>query len=205
MGKKVASIIGIVLGIAIIIVGFCVMNPDTYTVGDPFMKFGGDFYTEMYDVTREVGREVQRAYENICNAIGWLIVAIGLFDIAYFVCKMAFCGENFIVNHNSTAPTLSASTHTTQDKTTQDKKTPNPALAKTEKIPVVAARPDSMESNATQKKVYAEGEFVPGRSYSYGNEEIFENKRYVCVSPSETVWNPNQFPAQWKELSDCDD
>ena len=215
MKKKTASIIGIILGIAIIIVGFCVMNPETYLLGTrdslgSLIEFGADFYTEIYHMTYSTAHQVQKAYVNICNAIGWLIVAIGLFDIAYFVCKMASCDENYSGNNYNAAPTT-ASTYTTQSQatptlsasthTTQDKKTPNPALAKTERPPVVAARQDSMESNATQKKVYAEDEFVPGRSYSYGDEVIFENKRYVCVSPSATVWNPSQFPAQWKEIS----
>ena len=43
----------------------------------------------MYDVTRDVGGAVQQAYKNICNAIGWLIVAVGLLDVAYFGYKMA--------------------------------------------------------------------------------------------------------------------
>ena len=109
MEKKTASIIGIVLGIAIIIVGICVMNPETYTVGDPFIKFGADFYTEMYDVTRDVGGAVQRAYKNICNAIGWLIVAIGLFDVAYFVCKMV-SSEQDNYNGYTVAPSIATST-----------------------------------------------------------------------------------------------
>ena len=110
MGKKVASIIGIVLGIAIIIIGVSVMNPEIYTVGDPIMKFGADFYTEIYDVTREVGGAVQRAYKNICNAIGWLIVAIGLVDIAYFICKMASSEENTLKNTCDFVPTAAVST-----------------------------------------------------------------------------------------------
>jgi hypothetical protein len=109
MKKQTTSIIGIALGIAIIIIGICVMNPETYTVGDPFIKFGADFYTEMYDVTQEVGGAVQRAYVNICNAIGWLIVAIGLFDVAYFVCKMV-SSEQDNYNGYTVAPSIATST-----------------------------------------------------------------------------------------------
>jgi hypothetical protein len=132
MEKKAASIIGIILGIAIIIVGFCVqgINVDaddhesygTPTIGS-YIKFGADFYTEMYAVTQDVGDAVNSANKNIhgavnnaqrnicgaiekaCDAIGWLIVAIGLFDIAYFVCKMASCGENYSGNNYNAAPT----------------------------------------------------------------------------------------------------
>ena len=122
MGKKKASIIGVVLGIAIIIVGFCVMNPETYQLGTrdslgSLIEFGADFYTEIYHMTYSTAHQVQKAYVNICNAIGWLIVAIGLFDIAYFVCKMASCDENYSGNNYNAAPTT-ASTYTTQSQAT---------------------------------------------------------------------------------------
>ena len=111
MDKKTASIIGIVVGIAIIIIGICVMNPETFQIGERNslglpIEFGADFYTEMYGVTLDVGGAVQQAYKNICNAIGWLIVAIGLVDIAYFICKMASCKDDGArVEHNKVTPT----------------------------------------------------------------------------------------------------
>ena len=138
MNKKIASIIGIVLGVAIIIVGFCVqgvsVDVSSSSIGR-YITFGADFYTEMYAVTQEVGEAVNSANKNIhgavniaqrnicgavesvCGAIGWLIVAIGLFDIAYFVCKMASCGENYSGNNYNAAPTT-ASTYTTQSQAT---------------------------------------------------------------------------------------
>ena len=128
MGKKKASIIGIVLGIAIIIIGVCVqgisVDAGGADVGSSYMQFGADFYTEIYDVTRDVGIAVNRAQTNICgavesvcDAIGWLIIVIGLFDIAYFVCKMASCGDNYSGNNYNAAPTT-ASTYTTQSQAT---------------------------------------------------------------------------------------
>ena len=39
-------------------------------------------------MTYQVGHQVQIAYVNICNAIGWLIFAIGAFDICFFLRKM---------------------------------------------------------------------------------------------------------------------
>ena len=133
MEKKTASIIGIVLGIAIIIVGFCVQGISVDAagadVGNSYMKFGADFYTEIYDVTRDVGLAMNRAQRNICgavesvcDAIGWLIVALGLFDIAYFVCKKASCEESsceedYSGNNYSAAPTT-ASTYTAQRQAT---------------------------------------------------------------------------------------
>ena len=112
MGKKTASIIGIVLGIAIIIIGISVMNPETIllgkrdSLGSLLGQYGADFYTDIYHMTYEVGFEVQKAYVNICNAIGWLIVAVGLVDIAYFVYKMASCEDDGArVGHNKVTPT----------------------------------------------------------------------------------------------------
>ena len=81
--------IGVIVGIVIIIIGCMIMNPETYTIGEPFLTFGADFYTEIYDVTQSVGTAVQRAYKNICNAIGWLIIAIGAMDLCYFGYKFS--------------------------------------------------------------------------------------------------------------------
>ena len=96
--KLLTKIIGIILGVAILIIGFSVQGisvsySSTYLGRD--IKFGADFYTEMYAVTRDVGRAVDnnqraicRGIESVCSAIGWLIVAIGLVDIAFFTDKL---------------------------------------------------------------------------------------------------------------------
>ena len=94
MNQKTARIIGIALGIIIINIGLYVMNPETHLLGSrdslgSLIEFGADFYTEIYHMTYSAAHQVQTAYVNICNAIGWLIVAIGLLDVAYFVYKMA--------------------------------------------------------------------------------------------------------------------
>ena len=118
MNKKIASIIGGVLGAVIIIIGFCVMGisvePYSITIGSD-IKFGADFYTEMYDVTRDVGRAINstrftlvNAVEGVCDAIGWLIVAIGLVDLAYFGLKVAPSGEDNSGNTYAAAPATSA-------------------------------------------------------------------------------------------------
>lgn len=102
--KKSLSIFGIIVGIIIIIIGFYVQNisvdsSDT-NVGSSYMKFGADFYTEMYDVTRDVGLAINNAQENICNAvericdaIGWLIISIGAIDFCFFAYKFAMVNE----------------------------------------------------------------------------------------------------------------
>ena len=117
MAKKTASSIGIILGIAIIVIGFFVqgisIEVSTRTIGSD-IRFGADFYTEIYDVTRDVGFAVNKtstavaeAAEGVCDAIGWLIIAIGVFDIAYFICKAASAdddSENIVYVQTPAAP-----------------------------------------------------------------------------------------------------
>lgn len=93
MKKNVVNYAGVVLGVFAIVIGFVVMNPETYILGrrdalGSLVEFGADFYTEMYHMTYQVGMEVQRAYANVCNAVGWLIVFFGAFDICYFLSKI---------------------------------------------------------------------------------------------------------------------
>lgn len=85
--KIVTSGIGILVGFILIIIGLNVRTPEVYKIGED-IAFGADFYTEIYDVTRDVGGAVNIATKNICNAIGWLIFAIGAFDICFFLRKM---------------------------------------------------------------------------------------------------------------------
>ena len=128
MEKKAASIIGIILGIAIIIVGFCVqgISIERYSssIGSD-IKFGADFYTEIYDVTRDVGYAVNNAkntivdaIESVCDAIGWLIVAIGLVDVGYFIYKRASCEGSYSGISYRPAPPAMVSTYTTQNQAT---------------------------------------------------------------------------------------
>ena len=133
MNKKTAGIIGIILGIAIIVIGFCVTGisveagshslSGASTIGKD-VAFGADFYTEIYSVTQDVGYAVNAASRNIngavnnaqqnicgaveraCDAIGWLIVAIGLFDIAYFVCKISSGEDNGTNSTYNVAPAI---------------------------------------------------------------------------------------------------
>ena len=93
IAKVVTCCIGIIIGIAIIAIGFNVQSPETYKIGEynllgDSISFGADFYTEMYAVTQDTGNAVNNATREICSAIGWLIVAIGAFDICFFLSKM---------------------------------------------------------------------------------------------------------------------
>ena len=105
--RRIIAILGILVGIVIIIIG--VETTNTYIwktdVGDG-LRFGADFYTEIYEVTSEVGHAVNNntaGLEHVCEAIGWLIVSIGAIDIlafAYLLCapeqktyKKVFCSD----------------------------------------------------------------------------------------------------------------
>lgn len=116
LSKIIVSGVGILIGIIIIIVGFNVQSISgtyisEYTVGEP-IEFGADFYTEMYNVTKDVGNAVNNAANDlgsaianacgyICNAVGWLIVVIGLIDICVFGYKLFGAVEAMLSNNRS--------------------------------------------------------------------------------------------------------
>ena len=86
--RRLVAILGIIVGFVIIVIGINYVNTYiwTDTVGS-YLRFGADFYTEMYDVTREVGAAINRNTRGIsmvCEAIGWLIVSIGAIDVVGF-------------------------------------------------------------------------------------------------------------------------
>lgn len=93
--KLIACCIGIIVGIAIIFIGFEAQKVSSTSIGT-YMKFGADFYSEIYLVTMNVGKAVNNVNKNICETIGWLIISLGAIDICYFVnklCSLDFIGE----------------------------------------------------------------------------------------------------------------
>lgn len=90
--KKIVSIIGIVIGVIIIIIGFSLQNTSSYAIGKP-IAFGADFYTEMYAVTKDVGRAINNAINDLIYAISWLIISLGAIDICFFVYKLVKASE----------------------------------------------------------------------------------------------------------------
>jgi hypothetical protein len=80
-------IAGIIVGIVIVFAGFSVEN--SYPEIGRSIKFGADFYTEIYDVTQDVGRALNSAINSLISAIGTLITAIGAIDICFFGLKLA--------------------------------------------------------------------------------------------------------------------
>lgn len=74
-------IIGIIAGAIVIILGLSLLNSgDTAS----YASFGGDFYSYSYKATRYAANNLSV----IINALAYLLIAFGLFDIAYFGCKL---------------------------------------------------------------------------------------------------------------------
>ena len=115
--------LGIAIGLLISFLGFLVTTMDIGTattdkIGED-IKFGADFYTEMYDVTKDVGKavnnvtkEINDAIDKICTAIGMLIFSIGLLDIAFFTYKILSTADSATTKHN-----VNYTTHRALDKT----------------------------------------------------------------------------------------
>jgi hypothetical protein len=98
--KKIVSIIGIVIGVIIIIIGFSLQDTSNYSIGKS-IKFGADFYTEMYDVTKDVGRAINYAINDLICAISWLIISLGAIDICFFVYKLVKASEVSAIEVNA--------------------------------------------------------------------------------------------------------
>lgn len=77
----VFPIIGIISGVAAIIIGISMIGTGDYAV---YTSFGGDFYTYSYKATRY-------AANNLCTIIdilAYFAIVWGVYDISYFGCKL---------------------------------------------------------------------------------------------------------------------
>lgn len=47
-------------------------------------------------------------------------------------------------------------------------------------------------------------EYVVGKWYYNGDKISYKGKNYVCIAPEGVVctWNPDEYPAYWKEISE---
>lgn len=103
--KLIVCIIGILIGLALIYVGFTVRGGSydmvsTSSIGQP-NEFCNKYEDEMYNATQDVGHAVNnttravnesvKALANVCDAIGWLIIALGATDACFFTYKL--CAE----------------------------------------------------------------------------------------------------------------
>ena len=83
----VAKIIGIVLGIVLLVVGINLTKVEIHSIGTSGMRFGADFYTEIYDVTQDVGGAVNRSIRSMHQCAGTILACIGALTIVGYINK----------------------------------------------------------------------------------------------------------------------
>ena len=98
--QKIVSIIGIIVGIAIIVMGIILMDTSSYGIGG-YIKFGADFYTEIYAVTRDVGHAINYAINNLIRTVSWLIIAVGAIDVCFFAYSLVKSSNAYVPNPSS--------------------------------------------------------------------------------------------------------
>jgi len=76
------ALVGMVFGVVMIILGFVAKDWGSYA---DYATFGGDFYTYSYRASRYAANNLI----DVIDAIGFVIISMGLFDIAFFGCKLA--------------------------------------------------------------------------------------------------------------------
>ena len=86
---KVISLIGVAAGILVIILGIVVMDSYSGSWSDTSTSFGGDFYTYSYKATARAGNNVDEVGDMLQQALGFILIAMGLFDSCYFGLKFA--------------------------------------------------------------------------------------------------------------------
>ena len=129
MVKRVFSILGIIAGLALIILGLYVWyefsTRFSYSlVTAELTSFGGDYYTYEYKATRLVGMHLADIWfgiQNFLKICGFVIAGFGLAFTCLFGCKL---GETFNKsNNNHTSESRSVFI---ESKSVSDENKPNP-------------------------------------------------------------------------------
>ena len=180
--KKVAAIIGIVVGFIIIIIGFCIQNTSVYGIGES-IKFGADFYTEMYSVTKDVGYAINYAINDLIRAIGWLIISLGAINICFFAYKLVTC---FSVSEN---------VESTQRQTSVINETVRIIAPPTTQEAEENIKPETEENTncATEEHVNCANE---SQNQNTPDQNIIGNTHWICgkchsknLLSNDTCWN----------------
>ena len=204
--KRNIALIGVIVCIIVAVLGLILVFADAGTEGYDtpeyyhdygYANFGTDYYSYSNNNAARTAYNSVRIVKNQEVIVNKVLLVGGL--LMFAIGAMGACGFGVVFvgtgnYYNVAVPT------TTPGYTAQNQKTPQVISEKTDVNPVVQTCSPTVKSSPSQRKVYAEGEFVPGKSYRNGDEVIFENKKYVCLASGSTVWNPIQFPAQWKEI-----
>ena len=91
--KKVFCIIGILIGIFIMYLGFGITQKDIGLGSslDTHITFGADFYTYEYEATARAANAVKNVgwyIEDVFNSMGFFIISIGGVVVCYFGCVL---------------------------------------------------------------------------------------------------------------------
>ena len=93
--ELVYSIVGIAVSVALLIIGIFAWC-DAGSIGylRQGLRFGADFYTEMYDVTESVMinvANVGNAVYSVCELIGSVLTVVSVLMLVFYIKKMIFC------------------------------------------------------------------------------------------------------------------
>jgi hypothetical protein len=86
---KIISLIGVAAGILVIVLGIVVMSSYSGSWSDTSTSFGADFYTYSYKATARAGNNIDEVGDMLQQALGFILIAMGLFDSCYFGLKFA--------------------------------------------------------------------------------------------------------------------
>ena len=82
--KKIVAIIGVICGIAAIIMGICILKMDCGNWQDSTVSFGGDFYTYSYKATAKTANNVLELTSILQSGFAYLLIILGTFESLYF-------------------------------------------------------------------------------------------------------------------------
>ena len=84
---KIVTLLGVLAGVAIMIFGFIVLDSYDGYWADTSVSFGGDFYSYSYKATAKAANNVDDLGEMMAQAMGFLLISIGLTDACFFGVK----------------------------------------------------------------------------------------------------------------------
>lgn len=105
MKEKKYCIVGIVIGIIIIIFGVSVAN---MYIGEDYVNtaiFGADYYTRSYRAMAATANNIIDLIYVVQKGLSYVLYAIGLFDICYFVLKLTENSKIYNSNKKATVAT----------------------------------------------------------------------------------------------------
>jgi hypothetical protein len=84
---KVSCVFGMISGILSVLFGLITLSQDTGS-WESSSSYGGDAYTGIQNAAAQTANNVQDLAEIVAMGFGFLLIALGLFGIFYFITKM---------------------------------------------------------------------------------------------------------------------